>query len=189
MLKNKFILAVVMRKLFIILVVLFLAACIIKPPEDLAKPTYEITEHDVLDLLDKKQITGDQVSYMGVKIGDSFTDMVRALDSPNVIDEYFDLNIVNAKYTDELGNATVLFHLQDDVVERITIRPGLNPDLINRSKIEDWSLDNITTSFGKPDYSYDTQFIRVYEYHDLGFEIFHKRKSMYYYAFVRPKVN
>lgn len=171
------------------MLVILLAGCIIKPPPEMAKPTYEITEHDVLTLIDDKQITGDQISYQGVKIGDSFTDMVRALDSPNYIDEYFDINVVNAKYTDDTGNATVLFHLKDDVVERITVRPGSNPVLVNRSKITGWSLDNITTSFGKPDHTYDTQFIRVYEYHDLGFEIMHKRKSMYYYSFVRPKVN
>jgi len=175
-----------MRKILLLLIIL--AGCIIDPPE-VAKPTIELTGYDVLDLMDQRLITGDQVAVYGVKLGDSFTDMVKALNSPQYIDEYINLNIVNAKYTDQRLNATIIFHLEDDIIERITVKPGMNPALINRSKIGAWKLANITTAFGKPDVTYDTQFIRVYEYHDLGLEIFHKRKSMYYYSFVRPQVN
>ncbi len=184
-----------MRKIFVCVLLLLLAGCIVKPapapkadqPIKAKTGYYEITEYDVLKMIDEGLITGAQVSVRGITIGDQLTDIIKVLGMPQYMDEFDQGNIINAKYSNKNNQTVVIFNLVNDSVERMTIREGFAPFLLNYSRLEYYELANITTRFGKPDLSYDTQFTRVYEYHDEGLEFFHRRKHATGFALVRPK--
>lgn len=182
-----------MRKILIGILLLLLAGCIIKPAPKAIEPLqvkagfYEITEHDVLKLIDEGAITGAQVSVRGITLGDKLTDIIKTLGMPQYMDEFDEGSVINAKYANKNNETLVIFNLVNDSVERITIREGFVPFLVNYSRFEYYELANITSTFGKPDVSYDTQFIRVYEYHDEGLELFHRRKQLTGFALVNPK--
>ena len=175
-----------MRKIALIITLLLIASCIVKPA---VEPTeyHEITQEDVLPLIDAGLITGARVAVNGVHLGDPLPKVLKAFGPPHLIDEYPELGIVNVRYNNEKMNATALiFNVVNDSIERITIKEGFEPHLINNSKFN-YNLFNITNTFGKPDNMYDSMYMRVYEYHPEGLEIFHKRKHMLGFALVRPK--
>ncbi|MFQ5620640.1 MAG: hypothetical protein ACE5FT_02230 [Candidatus Nanoarchaeia archaeon] len=174
-----------MRKIALILVLL-LASCIIKPPVEVIE-YHDLTHEDILKLIDEGQITGAQVSVNGVHLGDPLPKVLKAFGPPHYIDEYQELGIVNVRYDNkEINKTALIFNVVNDSIQRITVKAGFAPHLINSSKMN-YHLHNITSTFGKPDKMYDSQFIRVYEYHPEGLEIFHRRKRMRGFAFVYPK--
>ncbi len=182
-----------MKKILTILTLLLLVGCIVRPAPEVEKPArdrsglLDATKVDVFDLLDKKQITSENISVKGVALGDDLATVIESFGVPEFIDEFPEEGIMNVRYESEKNVSSVVFNLVNDSVERITVRGGFNPQLIGRSRLELWQLENITTSFGKPDVSFDTQFARVYEYHDLGLELFHRRKQLQGFALVHPK--
>lgn len=181
-----------MKKILTLLTLLLLVGCIVRP-EPVEKPIrdrsglLDATKVDVFDLLDKKQITAENISVKGVALGDDLATVVESFGVPEFIDEFPNEGIMNVRFESEKNVSSVVFNLVNDSVERITVRGGLNPQLVGRTKFENWRLENITTAFGKPDVSFDTQFARVYEYHDLGLELFHRRKQLQGFALVHPK--
>jgi len=185
-LKNQLSFQLPMKKLLVFLAILFLAGCI-KPPVDQVK-FYDITEYDILDMIDKNLITGAAVTVEGVKLGDSLPQVVSKLGAPQYIDEYHDVNIVNIQYNDDDGKSMFVFHLRDDKVARMTIKPAYNVKLVGKTDMRKWHLHNITLAFGKPDVTYDSSYFRVYEYHDKSMELFHRRKRLMGFSFVDPSV-
>ncbi len=183
----------VMRKVLIILTVLLLVGCIVRPAQEEIKPVrdrsglLDATKVDIFDLLDKKQIAAENISVKGVALGDDLSTVIEAFGVPEFIDEFTEEGIMNVRYESEKNVSSVVFNLVNGSVERMTVRGGFNPYLIGRSKMELWQLENITAAFGKPDVSFHTQFARVYEYHDIGLELFHRRKQLQGFALVHPK--
>lgn len=189
------------RNLWIIaIIVIMLSSCIVVespcPATQgdqvtvVADDRYELLEDDALTLIDQRKITGDQVTVDGVGLGDGFQDLLDAIGTPQVIDEFYDDNIINAKYENEDGETTYIFHLENDSITRIVIRGGLNPRLPEGSKIN-IDLADITTRFGKPEFNEDVLLAnsgyRTYYYYTRGLEIYHARKNMIGYAFVMPQ--
>jgi len=125
---------------------------------------------------------------MAYILGDPLPKVLKAFGPPHLIDEYAELGIVNVRYNNDIMNKTALiFNVVNDSIQRITIKEGFQPHLINNTEISRYHLHNITSTFGKPDHMYDSKYIRVYEYHPEGLEIFHKRKHMTGFALVYPK--
>ena len=151
--------------------------------------TYELFKTDVLDLIDKKQITSAQVTVDGVQLGDNFQEAIDKVGYPQYIDEFLDGVVLNAKYENEDGTTKYLLHFENNVLTRIVIRET-TPGLIGTS-VPDMDQAEITSRFGKPDASEDnagnTVSFRTYYYYDLGLEVYHKRKHMIGYAFVMPQ--
>lgn len=151
--------------------------------------TYELFTDDALTLIDQKKITSDQVTVDGVSLGDDFNKIVQLLGPPNVIDEFYDDNVINAKYENEEGSTMYIFHLENDSVTRIVIRGGANTRLPEGSKVK-MDLATITSRFGKPDYTEDVLLAnsgyRTYYYYTRGLEIYHVRKDMIGYALIAP---
>ena len=185
--------------LTVILCLVLLTSCIVVesacPPGTEVQPStdtrHELFEEDVLTLIDDDAITSNQVTVDGVGLGDSFQDLINAIGTPQVIDEYTEDNIINAKYENELDQTTYIFHFENDKVTRIVIRPGLNDRLPEGSKI-DMDLSTITSRFGKPDFSEDVLLahrgFRTYYYYPKGIELYHKAKKLIGYALVVPQL-
>lgn len=143
---------------------------------------YELTNTDVLRLMDDNLITSKQVTVFGIKLGDPPSALIKKMGAPQYIDDFGD--VVNFKYEAPNTNETIIiFHMVNDEIKRIVIREGMQQVLINESRLG-MNLRNITDKFGKPDKTQDTIFVRTYSYDDLGLEINHRRKIMNSYAFV-----
>ncbi|HLC84176.1 MAG TPA: hypothetical protein VJH22_00090 [Candidatus Nanoarchaeia archaeon] len=178
----------------IIVVMMFVSSCVVVentcPQQNQTITEVELFSTDVLTLLDEGRLSSTKVTVDGVKLGDSFQDVVKRLGAPAIIDEYYDDAVLNAKYETADGKAAYIFHVENETVTRMVIREGVNDRLPSGSKI-DMTLEEITARFGKPDRSEDvslgTSGYRAYYYDSLGLEIYHQRKKMIGFALVAPR--
>jgi len=146
---------------------------------------YDLTQVDIFSLLKAGDITSSQISIKGVVLGSRFSEVQDAFDLPYSMEEYDEGHIINARYISANNKTTLIFHLVDDVVERIVVKSAFNENLhgetiINRKK------DDITRFFGKPDFFEDAVKVRTYYYNDIGLEIYHRRRVMLGFGLIPP---
>ncbi len=148
------------------------------------KGIYELTEHDVLNMLSKRLIKSTNVAVKGVKLGDRYMNVQNKLGIPDYIEEYYDGN-TNLQYEKD-GQPYIVIHLENNTVMRIVVKPSMESELHGKSKMA-LTLDQITSLFGKPTEFEDTRYLRIYKYKPRGLEIYIKRKEMMGYGFVMPQ--
>lgn len=175
-----------------IAIMLVAASC--KPEQPPAQRVYpdkvsevqELTQVDILDMIDKDLLNSSFISVRGVRLGDDAERVVSLLGRPAGY-ESPEAGILNMRFEDPLTNETELIvHLEDDSVARIAVKLGIEDELVNRSRFN-MTKEQATYAFGKPDVAYDTKFYHIYEYDDHGFEIYFKARRMEGYGFVPPK--
>lgn len=149
----------------------------------------ELTDQALLSDLGKS-ISATDVTVNGVRLGDDFQQMLDMLGTPQVIDEFDGDDVINAKYENDEGFTSVIYHFEQGKISRIVVRGGLNDKLPSANQVN-MTLDDITRTFGKPDKEEDVLLkdsgYRVYYYYDKGLEIYHVRKHMVGYALVPPQ--
>lgn len=180
--------------IFLMIIGLLIAGCTIKPPEtDINvkynyevsdKSIYELTEHDILDMLSKRLIKGTNVAVKGIKLGDRYMDVQNKLGIPDYVEDYYDGN-TNLQYEKD-GQPYVIVHLENNTVTRIVVKPSMESELHGKSRMA-LALDQITSLFGKPTEFEDSRYLRIYKYKPRGLEIYIKRKEMVGYGFVLPQ--
>lgn len=145
----------------------------------------ELTKDDVLKLMDDFQINSSFVSVKGVRLGDADETVIAKLGRPASF-ESLEEGSLNLRFEDKTTRATeMIVHLDNGFVTRMAIKPGLNDKLVGKSKMN-YTKDDVTRAFGKPDKAYDTKYYHIYEYHQLGLEIYLKARDMEGYGFVLP---
>lgn len=110
---------------------------------------YEITEVDVLAI---ENFTSDQVSVMGIVLGDSLSSVIERLGIPDNRNDFPEDNIANLEYSSTIGlNATgLIIHFQNDKVKRISMLPPFNTYLHGETKVTHTKAE-IYAMFGVPD--------------------------------------
>lgn len=145
----------------------------------------ELTKDDVFLFMDKDEINSSFVRVKGVGIGDSDELVVAKLGRPKSF-ESFEQGSVNLRFEDPNTNETELIvHIDDGKVERIAIKPGFY-DEVSHLKLN-YTKEEVTKTFGKPTRISDTKFYHIYEYDDLGLEIYLKARRMAGFGLIRPK--
>lgn len=187
-----------MRKSFIVIVVLAIIAFVLlavynepqKTPVPRVYPNktsdvQELTKVDVFDMFDKNLINSSYITVRGVKLGDNTEEVITKLGRPAGY-ETAEGDILNLRFEDRATNETeMIVHLENDKVTRIAVKPGLEDELLNRSRFN-FTKETATSAFGKPDKIYDTKFYHIFEYHDKGLELYFKARKLNGYGFVPP---
>jgi len=186
MMKRK-VLLMVMAALAVVLV----ASCVPlekKIPRVLPNKTMEVkelTKDDVFLLMDRDEINSSFVKVKGVGIGDSDESVITKLGRPKSF-ESFEQGSVNLRFEDPMTNDTeFIVHIDDGKVERIAIKPGFY-DEIPHLRLN-YTKEEVTLAFGKPTRVSDTKFYHIYEYDDLGLEIYLKARKMAGFGLIRSK--
>lgn len=173
------------------LAVVLVASCVPsekKIPRVLPNKTTEIkelTKDDVFSLMDKDEINSSFVKVKGVGIGDSDESVIAKFGRPKSF-ESMEQGSLNLRFEDPTTNETeFIVHLYDRKVERIAIKPGFY-DEISHLKLN-YTKEEVTKTFGKPTRIKDTKFYHIYEYDDLGLEIYLKARRMAGFGLIRSK--
>lgn len=190
-----------MKRIILFLVIAaFLSGCVSTPTQHiLAKQDinskynyevsdnniYELTKYDVLDMLHKKQIKSTNIAVRGVRLGDRFMDVKNKIGLPDYVEDYYDGKTTNLKYERD-GKTSMIVHLEDNTVTRIVIREGMDSELAGKSKIG-ISIEEVTTTFGKPTEFEDSKFSRTYRYKPRGLEIYLDRQRVFGYGLIMPE--
>lgn len=187
-----------MRKSFVVIAVLAVLALILfevynEPKIEPIQRAYpnktaevqELIRVDVFDMFDKNLLNSSYVSVKDVRIGDNSEAVITKLGRPAGY-ETAEGSILNLRFEDKSTNETeMIVHLENDTVTRIAVKPGLEDELLNRSRFN-FTKETATSAFGKPDRIYDTKFYHIFEYHDKGLELYFKARKLEGYGFVPP---
>jgi len=187
-----------MRKSLIVIAALAVLALVLfavynVPKEETVQRVYpnktsefqELIKVDVFDMFDKNLLNSSYITVKGVKMGDNTEAVITKLGRPAGY-ETAEGNILNLRFEDKSTNETeMIVHLENDTVTRIAVKPGLEDELLNRSRFN-FTKETATSAFGKPDKIYDTKFYHIFEYHDKGLELYFKARKLDGYGFVPP---
>ncbi|MBU1198291.1 MAG: hypothetical protein KKF46_05225 [Nanoarchaeota archaeon] len=150
---------------------------------------YEIAEDDVFSLggMDFKST---DISFLGVMLGDSMAEMVARLGQPNDMYIASDKSYTNANYRKTIGIGEIeeglTFHLEDDVITRITVKPSFGKYLHGNTSIgtTKQTLYIIIDLF---DYQDFLSYLKVFHYVEKGVEIYLKADKIERMSFIEPK--
>ncbi len=153
------------------------------------KPAYELTQVDVFGMTDFKQgkITWNQISVLGIKIGDEKDKVIRVIGKPDIRNEFE--GVENLEYNKKIGlnRSGLVFNIQDGVVKRITVKEPFSKYLINNTKI-DKSLKQVYDTFGIPLKQEEKVYFRIFFYEEKGLDVFVYRNRMNGFSFYDPAV-
>lgn len=183
--------------IFIILVVAIVAIVKMNVPEPSTERTerssalYEITETDILGI---KNFRSDQVSVLGIMLGDAQAHVLDTLGSPDNRRDYPSDGIINLEYSKKIGlNETgLIVHIKNGNVARISMLQPFEKKLIGKTKIS-YNKTDLYNLIGAPD---DMQFIpvspgsalvyRLLSYKNNGLEVTMRRSVQNGLNFVPP---
>lgn len=143
---------------------------------------YELTKHD---LFAKQEWTSEDVSVLGVQLGDTMDDVVDKVGFPDIRTDY--PNSTNFEYSDSLTlNSTGLLinFNADKNVQRITLRSPFNRFLRGTTKISH-SKEELFARFGNPDRAALFSRLTVYSYDDIGLDLHINSKKQVGFSFYR----
>lgn len=134
----------------------------------------EITEVDIFPLNGK---TSEDISVLGIKIGDTKKGVEEKIGLPDLQVTY--PTTTNWEYREALtlDSVGLLIHFEYDEVTRITIKVPFNKFLHGETIINHNKYD-IYRMFGKPDELRLLSFFTQHTYYTKGFEVFQSRKIM-----------
>jgi len=117
---------------------------------------YEITETDIFAL---KEFTSNQVSVLGIMLGDTQAHVLDTLGSPDNRRDYPSDGIINLEYSKNIGlNETgLIVHIKNGNVARISMLQPFEEKLIGKTKVS-YNKTDLYNLLGAPD---DMQFIPV----------------------------
>jgi len=175
----KIILAVIIVLVLISLVISLIPYKAV-PTKSTAK--YEITKDDIFSISD---FNGNDVSVMGIKVGDTVNDVISTLGEPDLRSNYENL-VSNFEYSKAIGlkETGLIVSLEANIVTSITIRKPFNKYLVGKTII-DYTKDNIYNIFGIPDKTIFTPIeegsfvvIRLMRYSNKGIEFIIRKNEV-----------
>jgi hypothetical protein len=147
--KNKNTLTIV----FLILILAFAVTLLFNDaPQNISQEKesakYELTETDIFA---SKDFNANEISVMGLRVGDRLQNVLESLGQPDIQTDYPG-GITNLEYSEALGLESVglIIHVNNGFVQTIIVREPFNEFLIGETKIDQEKKD-IYLSFGKPD--------------------------------------
>nr|MCK4929657.1 hypothetical protein [Nanoarchaeota archaeon] len=150
---------------------------------------YEIAEHDIFTLT-MGNFTSMEISFFGVMLGDSYEMVLERLGIPDVMTIPADESYKNMEYRRKIGiggiESGLTFHLEDDTVTRITVKPPFVKYLHGNTTI---GIDKqiIYTVLDIPDYQDFMNVYRIFYYVEKGVEIYFRNRYVNRMSFIFPK--
>lgn len=148
---------------------LLLVGCLeLEEKQQPRQAAYELTKHD---LFLQNGWTSDDVSVLGVQLGDTMDDVIDKAGYPDIRTDY--PNSTNFEYGDSLTlNSTGLLinFNADNEVQRMTLRSPFNRFLQGTTKIGH-SKEKLFARFGNPDRAALFSKLTVYSYDDIGLDL------------------
>lgn len=179
--KQRFILYGVTAVVIILLIVFFIKIAGLgttsTSPPDLPEEPKEIIEITEVDMFPLDGKTGEDISVLGVKLGDTKKDVQEKIGLPDLQITY--PISTNWEYRESLtlDKIGLLIHFDYDEVTRITIKAPFNKFLHGETIIKHTKND-IYRMFGKPDELKLLSYFTQHTYYTKGFEVFQSRKIM-----------
>ncbi|MDP3917357.1 MAG: hypothetical protein Q8Q42_03670 [Nanoarchaeota archaeon] len=142
---------------------------------------YEITETDIFSL---DNFNANNVSVMGIKVGDRTQDVLSILGTPDIKTD-FEGGITNLEYSNAIGlSATgIIVSLSNNFVNSITIKEPFQKHLVGETRT-DLEKDEIYRMFGVPDKTLfmplkenSAKIIRIISYETIGLDFIVSRNK------------
>jgi len=150
---------------------------------------YEIAEDDIFTI-SKGNFTSTEISFFGVMLGDSYDMVIKRLGIPDVMFIPADQSYKNMEYRNKIGISGkfsgLTFHLENDTVTRVTVKPAFNKYLHGNTSIGT-DKEVIYTLLDIPDYQSFLSVFRVFYYVEKGVEIYFKNRYVNRMSFFFPK--
>lgn len=146
---------------------------------------YELTETDIHYYAD---LVAEDISILGVKLGDSYDDVILKLSVPDIEKSYNDGEIKNLEYETSIGTDGVglLLHFEEDMLTRMSAFKPFNKYLIGKTVI-DHDKRGVYDLFGMPERFRDEEFFRIFAYDSKGIDAFVRRGQMVGFSFHLPQ--
>jgi hypothetical protein len=147
---------------------------------------YEIAKDDVFSL-SKGNLTSADISFLGVKLGDSYEYLLKTLGQPDTMLIPADKSYKNLNYRTKIGiNSTesgITFHVENDTVEIITIRPSFSKYMQGNTSFG-LKRDYFYQYFGEPNYmDFALDVYKVFHYMEKGVDIYLRADKAAIYSF------
>jgi hypothetical protein len=150
---------------------------------------YEIARDDVFTL-SKGNFTSTEISFLGVKLGDSYDEVIRRLGIPNMEFTPYDNSYKNLDYGKRLGiNNTapaLSIHLENDSVTGISVKLPFNKYLHGNTSLGQ-PKEIIYALLDVPDYQSFVSNYRVFHYPEKGLEIYFPDRTVSIVSFILPE--
>ncbi len=150
---------------------------------------YEIAEHDVFTLT-MGNFTSTEISFFSVMLGDSYEELLERLGIPDTIFMPADESYKNLEYRKKIGisglESGLTFHLENNTVTRITVKPNFDKYLHGNTSIGT-DKQTIYTVLDLPDYTSFVTSYRVLNYVEKGVEVYLRTNQVDRMSFTLPK--
>ena len=150
---------------------------------------YEIARDDIFTIT-RGNFTSNEISFFGLMLGDSYEDVLERLGIPDVMFIPADESYKNLEYRKRIGIGGLLsgltFHIEDDTVTRITVKPAFEKYLHGNTSIGT-SKEMIYVLLDIPDYQSFLSYLRVFHYVEKGVEVYFKNKYIDRISFFFPR--
>ena len=149
---------------------------------------FEIAEDDVFAKT-MGDFTSLEISFFGVMLGDSYEDVLERLGIPDVMFIPADESYKNMEYRNKIGIggkfSGLTFHLENETVTRITVKPAFEKYLHGSTSIGT-DKEEIYTVLDVPDYQSFLNYLRVFHYVEKGVELYFKNRYVERMSFIPP---
>jgi hypothetical protein len=150
---------------------------------------YEIARDDVFTL-SKGNFTSTEISFLGVKLGDSYDEVINRLGRPNMEFIPYDDSYKNLDYGKRLGinnpAPALSIHLENDSVTRITVKLPLRKYLQGNTSLGQ-PKEIIYALLDVPDYQSSITNYRVFHYVEKGLELYFPDRTVGIMSFILPE--
>jgi hypothetical protein len=150
---------------------------------------YEIAKDDIFTL-SNGNFTSKEISFFGIMLGDSYESVRAKLGVPDALFIPADESYKNMDYRKRIGigsiEAGITFHIENDTVTRITVKPSFKKYLHGNTTI---GLPKASVYYllDVPDYQDFTSSMRIFYYVEKGVEIYLTIDKIDRMSFVMPE--
>jgi hypothetical protein len=151
---------------------------------------YEIAKDDVFTM-SKGNFTSDDISFLGVKLGDSYESVLSNLGQPDVIYIAADKSYKNLEYRRKIGinsnTSGITYHVENGTVTIVSIRPSFNKYLHGNTSFG-VKRDFFYAVLGEPDYTdFALDVYKVFHYVEKGMDVYLRADRSAIFSFYEPK--
>ncbi|MFH0869759.1 MAG: hypothetical protein V1866_01735 [archaeon] len=159
-------------------------------PVDRPDAKYEILEDDIFTLANGS-FNSSEISFLGVKIGDSYEQIIKAVGIPDVMYVSADKSYRNLEYGKKIGiNSTltaITYHVENDTLTQVIIRRQFKRYMNGNTSI-DVDKDTLYRLIDTPDYiDFQLSIYKVFHYVEKGVDIYLKGDNAHIFVFKMPR--
>lgn len=150
---------------------------------------YEIAEEDIFTMT-MGNFTSEEISFFGLMLGDSYEQVLERLGVPDVMSIPPDESYKNMEYRNKIGiggkESGLTFHLEEDIVTRITVKPPFKKYMYGNTSIGT-DKELIYTVLDLPDYQDFMNVYRIFFYVEKGVEVYLRNRYVDRISFIPPR--